>query len=251
MGRCSGSAQAIVKTEKSDLDGYTMSAALSEAEGRAIPLSPGSRAGSLPLIAGVLALDFCNTSSGRGSEEEREHLRTPGDLLAWAGHAAIFPPDKLKHLGQQLGQAGSATQERLLDSALALRDRLYDLGRGLAAGGPPDEALLRALTAAHGDALATARLERHRGNFRLCWEPGEDPAAALLGPLTLSALTLLTDSDLRRVKQCPGLYCGWLFYDATKNGRRRWCEMSVCGNRAKQRAYRRRHGPVAHRRHNN
>jgi predicted RNA-binding Zn ribbon-like protein len=25
-----------------------------------------------------------------------------------------------------------------------------------------------------------------------------------------------------------------LFFDATKNKRRRWCEMEVCGNRAKQ-----------------
>jgi len=34
------------------------------------------------------------------------------------------------------------------------------------------------------------------------------------------------------------LDCGWLFFDATKNSRRRWCEMRVCGNRAKVRAAR-------------
>jgi predicted RNA-binding Zn ribbon-like protein len=56
----------------------------------------------------------------------------------------------------------------------------------------------------------------------------------------LSALSVLTGSDLSRIKRCPGDHCGWLFYDATKNRRRRWCEMEVCGNRAKQKRRRRR-----------
>ena len=58
----------------------------------------------------------------------------------------------------------------------------------------------------------------------------------LLG-FTLSALTLLQQADLTRVKQCQGEKCGWLFFDATKNKSRRWCEMEVCGNRAKQKRF--------------
>ena len=40
---------------------------------------------------------------------------------------------------------------------------------------------------------------------------------------------------LHRIRECGGHACGWLFYDRSKNNRRRWCEMEVCGNRAKQR----------------
>jgi predicted RNA-binding Zn ribbon-like protein len=48
------------------------------------------------------------------------------------------------------------------------------------------------------------------------------------------------ERDLSRTKRCEGKECGWLFFDATKNKSRRWCEMRVCGNRAKVTASRQR-----------
>ena len=50
--------------------------------------------------------------------------------------------------------------------------------------------------------------------------------------------SLLLDADFSRIKQCRGNHCGWLFYDSTKNKSRQWCDMSVCGNRAKASALR-------------
>ncbi|WP_232323426.1 CGNR zinc finger domain-containing protein [Catenuloplanes japonicus] len=44
-----------------------------------------------------------------------------------------------------------------------------------------------------------------------------------------------------RVKLCAAQDCRWAFYDTSKSGGGRWCAMNVCGNRAKTRAYRRRH----------
>jgi predicted RNA-binding Zn ribbon-like protein len=78
--------------------------------------------------------------------------------------------------------------------------------------------------------------------IRLHWHGGgaTGHAAAFLGPITLSALTLLMEKNLLRTKRCAGQECGWLFFDTTKNNRRRWCEMRVCGNRAKVRAARQR-----------
>jgi predicted RNA-binding Zn ribbon-like protein len=59
------------------------------------------------------------------------------------------------------------------------------------------------------------------------------------GPLWLiaqSAVELLTEGELRRIKQCPGAGdCGWLFYDTSRNGTRRWCSMEGCGSRVKMR----------------
>ena len=49
-----------------------------------------------------------------------------------------------------------------------------------------------------------------------------------------SALAILADPcELERIKLCPGHDCVWLFLDETKNARRKWCLMEVCGNRAK------------------
>ena len=61
------------------------------------------------------------------------------------------------------------------------------------------------------------------------------PVEAALGSIALAAVELFTEGDFSRIKECGGHACGWLFYDTSKNNRRRWCEMEVCGNRAKQR----------------
>lgn len=41
-----------------------------------------------------------------------------------------------------------------------------------------------------------------------------------------------------RVKVCAEPGCRWAFLDQSRNGSRRWCDMSECGNRAKNRAWR-------------
>lgn len=43
-----------------------------------------------------------------------------------------------------------------------------------------------------------------------------------------------------RIKECPYPQCGRLFLDQSKNRSRRWCEMSMCGNRTKARRHYRR-----------
>src|SRR5207247_343918 len=49
-------------------------------------------------------------------------------------------------------------------------------------------------------------------------------------------LKRLTSAELGRLKKCPSANCGWIFLDTTRNRTRRWCDMKVCGNRAKARA---------------
>ncbi len=46
---------------------------------------------------------------------------------------------------------------------------------------------------------------------------------------------MFTSGEATRVEACGGHGCGWLF--PNRSGRRRWCLMSVCGNRAKVRAF--------------
>jgi len=64
-----------------------------------------SRAGSLPLVGGALALDFCNTSSGRGTEGCLENLNTANDLLTWARHAGVLDESRETRLLDLCGKA--------------------------------------------------------------------------------------------------------------------------------------------------
>lgn len=69
-----------------------------------------------------------------------------------------------------------------------------------------------------------------------------DGALALIA--TIVALSQL-DGSWSRMKACRGRECGWAFYDYSRNQASSWCAMSVCGSRAKVRAYRkRRRGPA-------
>jgi predicted RNA-binding Zn ribbon-like protein len=70
-----------------------------------------------------------------------------------------------------------------------------------------------------------------------------DLDGALALTATIVALSQL-DGSWSRMKACRGRDCGWVFYDHSRNQASSWCAMSVCGSRAKVRAYReRRRGP--------
>ena len=195
---------------------------------------PASRAGTLPLVGGVLALDFCNTSSGRGTEGHIEHLRTAADLLTWARHAAMLDQDREARLRRRCATAPGFGM-RLLTEALRLRDAVYRLNAALSSGQDPDQADVDVIAGLHATCLAQGHLSVREGGFGWSWDVEKAPEATVLGPIAASAMALITAADRARLKRCDGHHCGWLFLDTTKSNNRRWCEMEVCGNRAKQR----------------
>jgi predicted RNA-binding Zn ribbon-like protein len=63
---------------------------------------------------------------------------------------------------------------------------------------------------------------------------------AALASLARDAIDLLGGPHATRVRECAAEDCALLFVDASRPGRRRWCSMEGCGNRAKTTSYRRR-----------
>jgi len=112
-------------------------------------------------------------------------------------------------------------------AVIALRDATDRLFRRQARDGRHDSADLAGLLAAAAIALGTTPV-----GFA-----GGKPCAALpLGAaMAVSALALLAPERLQRVRICPN--CRWLFLDRSRNGSRLWCDMAVCGNRAKARRH--------------
>lgn len=70
-------------------------------------------------------------------------------------------------------------------------------------------------------------LERIAATFR---RSGND-RQALDTAAAHSALALAGNPPGERLKICSN--CGWLFLDRSRNRSRTWCDMAVCGNRAK------------------
>ena len=193
----------------------------------------GSRAASLPLVGGVLALDFANTASGRETEGFRENLQNAADLVGWARHAAVLDAPAETHLQRRCEDEPSFAR-RLLAGALRLRDAIYRLDSALAQNRAPAQEDVDRVAATHAACLVRGRLTTQDGGFGWTWDVESAPEEAVLGPIAASAMALITAADRARLKQCQGHHCGWLFLDTTKSNNRRWCEMEVCGNRAKQ-----------------
>jgi predicted RNA-binding Zn ribbon-like protein len=71
------------------------------------------------------------------------------------------------------------------------------------------------------------------------WVSGEG-MRSLLSSVARDAIDVLGGPRAARVKRCEGSRCYLLFTDTSRSGRRRWCSMDRCGNRAKVAAHRRR-----------
>jgi predicted RNA-binding Zn ribbon-like protein len=195
---------------------------------------PPSRAGSLPLVGGNLALDFVNTESGRGFASHLNHLRDASNILDWFEHARALPPEDANWLrAETLRRADLGAG--LLSSAVALRSAIHGIAAAIGRGAPPPEASLAALSARYARSMEHASLAAGADACQWRWRMRDAPIDAALGPIALAAVRLFSEGDFRRIKECCGQACGWLFYDVSKNNRRRWCEMEICGNRAKQR----------------
>ena len=205
-----------------------------------MPPEPLSRAHSLPLVGGRPCLDFTNTTSGRGGPRRQEHLQRYAHLLAWARHAGLMEDEAAGRLAAA-AQADPGAAERMLAQALRLREAIHALFLALARGEPHDPADLAELDRVLAEGMAQASLHPAAAGFAWDWPfpgTGRPAFAAPLWPVARSAAELLISPWRERVRECPGEHCGWLFVDLTKNGSRRWCEMEVCGSRAKMQRYR-------------
>jgi predicted RNA-binding Zn ribbon-like protein len=193
-----------------------------------------SRAGSLDLIADDLALNFANTESGRGFPSHQNHFRAAANVVEWLRHAKALSVEETAWLRKRVGERADLAAD-LLAQAVALRVAIHDIGAALGRRAKPPEAALANLSALHARCVAKAELAPGAVSCHWLWNVRASPVEAALGPIALAAVRLFTQGDFHRIRECGGHACGWLFYDRSKNNRRRWCEMEVCGNRAKQR----------------
>lgn len=60
-------------------------------------------------------------------------------------------------------------------------------------------------------------------------DPWDEALARVLEPFVES----VAQGQTERYRVCANDGCRWIFYDGSRAGRRRWCDMSSCGNRAK------------------
>ena len=195
----------------------------------------------LPRLGGALCLDFVNTVDPRFGPHRVEYLTGYEALVGWAGWAGGLVGTG-EHILLRAGEADVRQSRAVLRRALALREAMYHL----LAPGARSSGVREALDILNSEIQTAGRRSAVRFNERgyvLGWTAGEE-LDQVLWPVARSAAELMTSADLARVRECDGHNCGWLFIDTSKAGRRRWCSMAICGNRAKSERYRQRGAPA-------
>lgn len=198
-----------------------------------------SEAFRFDLSGGALCLDFVNTVSDRGLEDELDHIGSYADLLAFGRQSGALPDEEVEELAAQA--AGNPDWgARATGEAVRVREALYRLFAAIAEEREPPEEDLETLNSALVEGLAYARLVRDGDAYRWSWAGDCSCLERPLWQIVHSAADLLASGRLDRVRLCDSDRCEWLFLDESRNRSRRWCDMSTCGNRAKARRHYRR-----------
>ena len=194
-----------------------------------------AREGPFELSGGALCLDFANTA--RYQPPEREDLGTYGALVAWAEQAELLRKADARAVRADAERRPSEAQA-VLARARGLRAAIYRTFSAIAAGTRVRPTDLETIDRAAAEAATHAHLVPCDGGFR--WQLDAQALRSLAGPLwpvARSAAELLTSGQLSSVRECALDTCSWLFLDHSKNQKRRWCDMKVCGNRSKARRH--------------
>jgi predicted RNA-binding Zn ribbon-like protein len=188
------------------------------------------------LIAGVLCLDFINTLDDRFSSEPKELLKHYVDLARFGEDTGILDATQVDHLFE-LSYAVPEAGQRALEAAIQMREAMAEVFFALVRKKPVPAAALIILNRYIQDAAQHASLVQSDGHFewRFDWAPNNMDAP--LWAIARSAAELLASDQLQFVRACASKTCEWLFLDTSKSHRRRWCDMTKCGNRAKFRRF--------------
>ncbi len=187
------------------------------------------------LVGGRLCLDFCNTIRDRHGHPE-ERLADYGQLAGWSWRAGVLNAEEAARL-KRTARRSPTEALAVLERGIALREALHAIFLAVAAERRPRPGHLETLNYELGRAMARSQVVSADGAFVWVWTEGGRALDSMLWPIARSAADLLTSGELRAVRQCGGRACGWLFIDTSRNRTRRWCDMRICGNRAKARRH--------------
>ena len=187
------------------------------------------------LLGDRLCLDFANTIEGPHSARPEDFLREYADLARWGHHAGLLSQAATAQL-LQLAEASPRAAATMFTRGLALRAAITRVFHAIATGATPKRSDLGLLQSEYRNAMRHGQLVHTADEYAWDWPDEGTALDRPLWPIARSAIDVLTQDNLERVKECPGADdCGWLFYDTSKNGSRRWCSMEGCGSRLKMR----------------
>ena len=197
---------------------------------------------------GHAVTNFVNTLDERLSLAPKELLLNYDALIDFARQANLIARSTATRLTQSVAKPDAV---RVLSRAVRLREALFALLVAITSNENAGEKDLSSVESEIHVAESARGLALSEDRITWLWQQ-PDAAERPLWELALAAGSLLTFSyTRRRIKKCAADDCGVIFVDDSRASSRRWCSMSVCGNRNKVRQFRIAHkgsGRVIHER---
>jgi predicted RNA-binding Zn ribbon-like protein len=192
----------------------------------------------ITLVGGRLAIDFANLPSQPASGQANG--LSWEDLIEFLRATNIVSQERAEEL-LQLTESDAHSAFGLLSGAERLRDSLRLAFQALAKKRTigrewvvPINEVLR-VTEGHDELIEVSRV------WQMGYVARENSLDWLLAAIARSAAELITEGEATRVRRCANPVCSLFFYDNSRTHQRRWCTMSLCGNRHKVAAFSRRH----------
>lgn len=194
----------------------------------------------LPLrfIGGRLALDFVNIIP-------RNNELSWDQLIEFLESARIVTAERggeLLELNGSDPQAAESLLRKAQSLATALRlafDAVLRKQRVVHEWIEPVNEFLR-ITEGHDELVSTNH------DWEIQFIASEGGLEWLLAAVARSGAEIIAEGPRARLRLCANPKCGLFFYDTSRTHRRRWCSMTVCGNRHKVAAFARRQASVRH-----
>jgi predicted RNA-binding Zn ribbon-like protein len=163
----------------------------------------------------LLATSFTGTLSERYGEQV-ERIPVPSRLMDWL---------------EINGLAVASCTRSQLDHARELRESIHLAATAAAEQEPLPSSAVQVINDCSKDGRAAAFLTAEGDKeWRLSSASVEDA----LGVIAADAIDLLSGEREGKISLCASPTCRAAFFDASRGGTRRWCDMNTCGNREKK-----------------
>ena len=182
-------------------------------------------------------LDFINTAPTRGAERT-ERIRNFADLVTWLHEAGLLGTAEARNAIDRWDGTGEGDRARA--HAIAFRARLQEMAEDMAASNPVSNAAIAAINEELRTRSGYVEIFRSEDGIAERFRHEPPRATQLIAPVAESAARLLCEGTPSLVRRCANPDCRLFFYDTSKTHQRRWCDMRVCGNLMKVRAFHRR-----------
>lgn len=187
-----------------------------------------------PMIAGELCVDFANTIYP--PQHSLGSLQTWDDLVELMVISKAIPKDEAS-AWKKFAAGNSQAAEFGFRTALGFRRVLRELLEALTTDGRAPVAAVAAINELMGKSASGDQLVPDGKRWKLQNARHLEDPLALLAPVARSAAKLVLELPKVKVRKCENPECVLYFYDDSPTSRRRWCDMAICGNRAKVAAH--------------